>query len=249
MFALRIVKSTIVLTMLLVAGGCVTHQKNSPVPTPVVTGLSSKTMTVGGQELKYGVYVPSDYDAKKKWPLIIFLHGMGERGSDGVLQTQVGIGPAIQKNPERFPCIVVMPQCPKTSVWNDRHDIIAETIARSLADYNVDKSRIVLTGLSMGGYGTWSYGAAHVNTFAALLPVCGGGKPEDAPTLAKVPIRVYHGGADSVVRPELSRAMFDAIKKAGGDIEYTEYAGVDHNSWDLTYGDPQVIEWMLAQKK
>lgn len=246
---MRVVKSATFLAVLLLAGGCVTNQKENAAHTPVVTELITKSMTVGGQELKYGVYVPSDYDAKKKWPLIIFLHGMGERGSDGVLQTQVGIGPAIQKNPERFPCIVVMPQCPKSSVWNDRHDIIAESIARSLADYNIDKSRIILTGLSMGGYGTWSYGAAHVSRFAALLPVCGGGKPEDAPKLAKVPIRVYHGGADDVVKPELSRAMFEAIKRAGGDIAYTEYPGVGHNSWDLTYGDAQVIEWMLAQKK
>ena len=246
---MRVVKSAPFLAVLLLAGGCVTNQKENAAHAPVVTGLSTKSMTVGDQELKYGVYVPSDYDAKKKWPLIIFLHGMGERGDDGVLQTQVGIGPAIQKNPERFPCVVVMPQCPKSSVWNDRHDIIAEASARSLADYNIDESRIVLTGLSMGGYGTWSYGAAHVKMFAALLPVCGGGMPEDAPTLAKVPIRVYHGGADGVVKPELSRAMADAIKKAGGDIAYTEYPGVGHNSWDLTYGDPKVIEWMLAQKK
>lgn len=246
---MRIAKSVTILTMLVLAGGCVTSKKETSSPAPVVTGLSTKSMTVGGKEMQYGVYVPGDYDAKRKWPLIIFLHGMGERGDDGVLQTQVGIGPAIQKNPERFPCIVVMPQCPTSSVWNDRHDIVAEAIARGLTDYNIDKSRIVLTGLSMGGYGTWSYGAAHVNMFAALLPVCGGGNPDNAPRLAKVPIRVYHGGADGVVKPELSRAMVDAIKKAGGDIAYTEYPGVGHNSWDLTYGDPQVIAWMLAQKK
>ena len=179
----------------------------------------------------------------------MFLHGAGERGSDGLLQTDVGIPHAIRKDPGRFPCVVAMPQCPAGSAWKDRLDIVDETIARSLADYNVDKHRIYLTGLSMGGYGTWAYGARHPEMFAALIPICGGGQTTDAPALAKVPIRVFHGGVDSVVNPSASRAMVEAVKNAGGNIEYTEYPDLNHNSWDATYGNPDVIAWLLAQRR
>ena len=232
-------------------GGCVTTKSKSKttVDTAVATGFINKTMTVGGKKLAYSVYVPREYTPSKKWPLIIFLHGRGERGSDGLVQTDVGIGHAIRKNPERFPCIVAMPQCPADSGWNDRHDVIDETLAQSLSAFSINERRIYLTGLSMGGYGTWSYGAAHPERFAALMPICGGGKTTDAPALAKVPIRVFHGGADSVVNPEASRAMVEAVKKAGGDIGYTEYPGVNHNSWDNAYGDPDAIAWLLKQKR
>jgi len=245
----RIAYWAAVLVATALAGGCVTTRTEKTVAASAATGFIDKTMTVGGKQLAYNVYVPRGYDASKKWPLIVFLHGRGERGSDGLLQTDVGIGHAIRKDPERFPCIVAMPQCPGDGGWLERHDVIDETIARSLAEFNIDKKRIYLTGLSMGGYGTWSYGAAHPETFAALIPICGGGQTTDAPALAKVPIRVFHGGADSVVNPSASRAMVEAVKKAGGDIEYTEYPGVNHNSWDNAYGDPEVIKWLFNKTK
>lgn len=232
-------------------GGCVTKEPTTATSarTAAATGFINKTMTVAGKQLAYCTYIPREYDASRKWPLIVFLHGRGERGSDGLLQTDVGIGHAIRENSDRFPCVVVMPQCPGDSGWNERGDIIDEAIARSLAEFNIDKRRIYLTGLSMGGYGTWDYGAKHPELFAALIPICGGGKTTDAPALAKVPIRVFHGGADNIVKPAASRAMVEAVKKAGGNIEYTEYPGVNHNSWDKTYGDPEVIKWLLAQKR
>ncbi|GMW03032.1 MAG: phospholipase [Candidatus Hydrogenedentota bacterium] len=228
----------------IVAGGCMTTGQGT-----MSTGFINKTSLVGNSEVAYSVYVPRDYSPEKEWPLVIFLHGMGERGSDGLLQTEVGIGRAIRRNPERFHCIVAMPQCPVTSVWPNRHDVIQAALDQSLVDYSIDKNRIYLTGLSMGGYGTWSFGAEHPEYFAALLPVCGGGDPAKAASLATIPIRVYHGASDSVVAPEKSREMVDAVKAAGGKIEYTEYPGVDHNSWDQTYGDPEVIAWLLSQKK
>lgn len=245
----RLICAANVLVIAALLGGCVTTKTNVTTKADAATGFINKVMTVGGKELAYNVYVPREYDVKKRWPLVVFLHGRGERGSDGLLQTDVGIGHAIRKNSERFPCIVAMPQCPGDSGWNERDDIIDETVARGLAEYNIDRSRIYLTGLSMGGYGTWSYGAAHPDVFAALIPICGGGKTTDAPALAKVPIRVFHGGADAIVKPEASRAMVEAIKQAGGNIQYTEFADVGHNSWDKTYGDADVIAWLLAQKK
>jgi len=213
------------------------------------TGMLSKTTTVEGAERTYMVYVPPSYDPAEQWPVVMFLHGAGERGDDGVDQSTVGIGPAIEANPERFPCIVIMPQCPKNIMWTDRYDEINGALDATLAEYNIDRSRMYLTGLSMGGYGTFMYGADHVDRFAAMAPVCGGGRITDAAKLAAVPMWVFHGGADPVVTPDKSRTMVEAIKAAGGDIQYTEYEGVGHNSWDNAYGDPELMSWMLSQTK
>jgi len=195
------------------------------------------------------VYVPKNFDSTSKWPLIVFLHGRGERGKDGILQTKVGLYPAIQRDPDRFPCIVLMPQCPVDRMWGSGFDIIDATLERTLNEYPIDKDRIYLTGLSMGGYGAWLYGAERNGTFAAILPICGGGKVSDAPRLAKIPIWAFHGAADALVNPEASRAMVEAVQRAGGNVQYTEYPGVAHNAWDLTYGNAEVIAWLLAQRR
>ena len=203
------------------------------------------------------LYVPPDYTPDREWPLIVFLHGKGERDSDGQKQTEVGIGRAIRLHPERFPALVFMPQCSRQTTWTGRGSSraadpflhIDDGIARILDRYNVDDDRISLTGLSMGGFGTFAYGAANIDTFSALMPVCGGGNPTDAAILAKRPMRVFHGGDDTVVAPERSRDMVEAIQREGGDVEYTEYPGVGHNSWDRAYGDADAIEWLLAQRR
>ena len=198
------------------------------------------------------LYVPANYNDGREWPLIVFLHGMGERGADGVDQTTVGIGPAIQAHPERFPALVLMPQCSSDYVWTSPNGIahIDHAIAQVRERYNIDAQRIYLTGLSMGGYGAFNYAALHPERFAAVVPICGGGNPErHAEPLATIPMWVFHGGADNVVAPERSRQMVEAIRNAGGNIQYTEYPGVGHNSWDAAYGDPEVIAWMLAQRK
>ena len=213
------------------------------------TGFLDKTMTVNGAERKYCVYVPQGYDASRKWPMVVFLHGLGERGDDGLLQTAVGIGNAIRRNSERFPCIVVMPQCPGDRWWDKAFDHIDAAMDAAMDEFSIDKSRVYLTGLSMGGYGTWGYGALHADRFAALMPVCGGGKTADAAALAKVPIWAFHGEVDSVVKVDESRSMVKAIQDAGGVVKYTEYPGVDHNSWDNAYGDAEAIAWLLSQRK
>ena len=198
------------------------------------------------------IYVPANYHDDRQWPLIVFLHGMGERGADGIAQTEVGIGPAIIEHPERFPALVLMPQCSADYVWTSPIGMahIDNAIAQVRERYNVDEERIYLTGLSMGGYGAFNYGALHPELFAAVVPICGGGNPErHAAPLATIPMWVFHGGADTVVVPERSRQMVEAIRDAGGNIQYTEYPGVGHNAWDVTYGDAKVIEWMLAQRK
>ena len=233
------------------------------------TGFVNKTLAGGGGEVKYVLYVPRDYDAAREWPLVVFLHGAGERGSDGLIQSDVGIGHAIRKNPERFPCLVLMPQCPADRFWESQFDNIEKMMDATRAEYRVDAARITLTGLSMGGYATWLWGPNKLDTFAALMPICGGGDPRDLkhlitvemdvdrygtvedrlPKLATVPIWAFHGKKDDVVPPFRTRQMVKKVKEAGGDVEYTEFPEDGHNSWDSAYGDPGAIAWLLNQRR
>lgn len=250
----------VLLVAVMTMAGCATEggkpvlkfggRKNSvKAPSGIPTGFLDKVIDVGGRLRRYEVYVPYDYDPKQSWPVILFLHGAGERGEDGLKQTAVGIGHAIRMNPDRFPTIVVMPQCPEDVWWDAALDDVKIALDQTRAEYNIDPNRIYLTGLSMGGFGTWIYGAAEVDTFAALMPICGGGKLEDAAKLARVPIWAFHGDADETVKPEESRKMVEAVKKAGGRVQYTEYKGVGHNSWDAAYGDAKAIKWLLQQRR
>ena len=213
------------------------------------SGFLNKSMVVDGVTRHYVVYVPREYTPDKAWPLVMFLHGAGERGDDGLKQSDVGIGRAIRFHPERFPCLVVMPQCPNDVWWDAVEGHIDTAMAAALDEYVIDPHRVYLTGLSMGGFGTWGYGAKHVDTFAALLPICGGGRQDDAEALATVPIWAFHGGADTTVPPGASREMVAVVKKAGGDVKYTEYPEVGHNSWDQAYGDAKAIKWLLGRRR
>jgi predicted peptidase len=213
------------------------------------TGFINKTIHEGKDARRYVVYVPREYDPAKAWPLVVFLHGAGERGNDGLAQSEVGLGRAIRLWPDRFPCVVVMPQCPEGVWWDGAIQDIDAVYEAALRDYNIDRSRIYLTGLSMGGFGTWQYGAAHADRFAALMPICGGGKVEDAPKLASVPIWAFHGAKDEVVSVEQTRKMVEAVRKAGGKVEFTEYPDLNHNSWDATYSDEKVAAWLFKQHK
>ena len=236
--------------------------------TAMETGFLKKSIDVHATPENYTVYVPPSYTADQSWPLIVFLHGAGERGDDNEAPRMQGIAEVIEKTPERVPAVVLIPQCPNNEVWNPRHDQLDALLAKTREEYNIDDARIYLTGLSMGGYGTWLWGALHTDTFAALIPICGGGDPYDIQkllnvgggnpygslasrlrALATVPIWAFHGADDSVVPPDRSRTMVEAIKKRGGTIKYTEYEGVGHNSWDRAYQESEAIEWLLQQRK
>ncbi len=208
--------------------------------------FDSFQIRVGQEDRTCAVHAPG---GEGPWPLILFLHGAGERDGEDKAPQEVGLGPAIQAHPERFPCVALMPRCPADLWWTDVLDHVDAALAAGLERYDVDLDRVYLSGMSMGGYGTWTYGARHSGRFAALLPVCGGGRIKDAEALVGLPIWAFHGGDDEVVLPEESRRMVQAVEQAGGHVKYTEYTGVGHNSWDAVYGDAEAMSWLLAQRR
>ena len=205
-----------------------------------------------GQELKYRLMIPKDYSAtgEQKYPVVLFLHGAGERGDDNARQLAHGTKEfATDANRDKYACFVIAPQCPSGQWWGDSLPLIVDLLADMQKEYRIDANRLYVTGLSMGGFGTWDLLGRHPQMFAAAAPICGGGDPETCSKFSKVPIWVFHGDADKVVRPEQSRRMVEGLKKAGGMPKYTEYPGVGHDSWSQTYGDAAFMEWLFDQKR
>jgi predicted peptidase len=234
------------------------------------TGFLDRAVTVAGHEYPYQVYVPRDYDAGARWPVILFLHGAGERGEDGVFQTAVGLGDAIRRDAARWRAIVVLPQSPRDSLWTGRPaEAAMAALDRTLAELSADPDRVYLTGLSMGGNGTWYLAYRHPERFAAVVPICGWvaadvGLParaavvpaEDgepfaalARRLKDVPVWIFHGEVDPVVPVEESRKAAAALEAVGGDVRYTEFLGVDHFSWDPAYRSVEFGTWLFAQRR
>jgi predicted peptidase len=236
------------------------------------TGFLDRTVSVAGSTYRYQVFLPNNWTKKQKWPVILFLHGSGERGETGLPQTDVGLGRAIRMSEKITPFIVVMPQCRPDKTWT-MPDMEAQAFAaldQATKEFNGDRERVYLTGLSMGGYGTWDIAARFPGRFAAYVPICGGleGKPdypsiggslakdaaiadpyaETAKRIGKTPVWIFHGDVDTSVPVEESRKMAEALKAAGANYKYTEYPGVGHNSWDKAYAEPELVPWLLAQK-
>lgn len=233
--------------------------------------FQDRAITIGTTEYRFRVFTPKGWSRKKKSPVILFLHGAGERGDDNLAQTRIGIGPAILRQQESLPFIVVLPQCPKNRWWTEpeMQDQALKALNQTVKEFNGDPKRTYLTGLSMGGYGSWMMAAGNPSMFAAIGVVCGGVRPPPginvpqrsdslaaspdpygavAAKIGKTPVWVFHGGADPVVPVTESRKMVEAIKGAGGSVRYSEYEGVSHNSWDRAYSEPEIFKWMLSQK-
>jgi predicted peptidase len=234
--------------------------------------FQERSMTVGGVAHKYRVFVPPEWNRKKSWPVVLYLHGAGERGDDGVLPTKVGFGPALVRDPASCPAVVVFPQCPKNRWWPEPEiqAIAVAALDAALEEFNGDSGRVYLTGISMGGYGTWAVAASNPGRFAALAPVCGGVRPprglpnppgdaqvsessepyaDVARRIGKVAVWVFHGGADPIVPVSESRKMVEALTTAGNPPRYTEYEGVGHNSWDRAYAEPGFLSWLLSNRE
>ena len=209
--------------------------------------LTSLTIPVS---LKYNIYYPDNYyDSDTTFPLVLFLHGAGERGNDLSLVEKHGI-PKMINNGEDFPFITIAPQCPKNQWWSEPLYVktlilLVEDIIRS---NKIDIGRIYATGLSMGGYGTLAIAKERPDLFSAIIPVCGGMDTTDIERLKDIPIWLFHGDEDKVVPVENSELIYDLLKPMNPDIKITIYKGVNHNSWDMTYNDKKIYDWILKYK-
>lgn len=253
-----------ILMMMTLLSGC------APVPHSAGDGFVAREIVVDGQSHRYQVFVPARSTADSKPPVILFLHGSGERGDDGVKPTQSGLGPYLRAHAESFPAIVVFPQVPEDQEWSDNAALAFAALDASSKEFGGDADRTYLTGLSMGGYGTWELALLRPYRFAALVPICGGiTHPGDRATvevrsvsgasdpfaetarrLRDKPIWIFHGAKDDIVLPEQSRRMAAALKSAGAtDARYTEFPDANHNSWDPAYASPELWTWLFAQKR
>jgi len=205
----------------------------------------------------YLLFLPKGYDAKRdqRWPLMLFLHGAGERGSD-LKKVAVHGPPKILKNKPEFPFILVSPQCPEGETWSD--DVLLSLLDHVIKKHKVDTNRVYLTGLSMGGFGTWSLGLKYPERFAAIAPICGGGETikvllasrKNAAALKSLGVWAFHGAKDPVVKLEESERMVAALKKAGvKELELTVYPEAQHDSWTETYANEKLYEWFLKHER
>jgi len=194
------------------------------------------------------VYVPNNIQSStQRWPLIIFLHGSGERGSDPN-KLKVHSLPSVVEGKEEFPFIVVSPQCAEGERWNaEALNVMLDEVLERLP---IDTNRVYLTGVSMGGLGVWKFAIAHPERFAAIAPVCGWGILEDIRKLKDTPVWVFHGAKDDVVPPSESEKMVQFLKKYGSEkVQFTLYPEANHNAWDVTYANPSLYDWFLQHKK
>jgi predicted peptidase len=198
-------------------------------------------------KMDYLLYLPGGYDKEDKaWPLVLFLHGAGESGRD-LNKVKIHGPPKLIEAGKKFPMIVVSPQSPRMG-WDV--PTLNALLDEIVATHKVDKDRVYVTGLSMGGFGTWALAAAYPDKFAAIMPICGGGDPHDAVKLKHLGIWVFHGAKDNVVPPNRSENMVKALKEHGAkNIQFTLYPNAGHDSWTQTYDNPEVWDWLLKQKR
>ncbi|HEY9133885.1 MAG TPA: prolyl oligopeptidase family serine peptidase [Dyella sp.] len=228
-----------------------------------------RKLNLDGHTYRYQVFVPAGWTAKREWPVVLFLHGSGERGADNQKQMTQGLPPWLRDHGADFPAVVVIPQAPDDTLWNGQSERMAmQALRESVKAYRGDKHRVYLTGLSMGGYGSWQFAIDHPGVFAAAAIICGGIEgPADEPELkvgnppagrdpygwvadrvGRLPVWIFHGSADTVVPPEGSRRMHAALEKRGTDVRFTEFPGVNHGSWVPAYATAELWPWMFSHK-
>lgn len=231
------------------------------------TGFLDRTLRLGHRDYRYQLFRPRGALPELGWPIILFLHGAGERGRDGLLPTQVGLGAAIRRHVDRFPGLVVFPQLAGGCGWSqpDAAELAIACLAQTQQDEIVDPARIYLTGISMGGTGVWYLGARHPDMFAALVPVCGGvnypaaasGNPAAdenlaiyqtrAAALGQTPVWAFHGADDPIVAVDFTRQMVGALHNLGSPARYTEYQACGHDAWEPAYAEAELWRWLFGQ--
>jgi predicted peptidase len=216
---------------------------------PKGTGFMHRDVTVDGTARRYAIFVPKNYNPANKYPAIVFLHGVLEAGSDATKNLGVGIGPIIRDRADTWPFITLFPQSGGDWQGQERANLAIACLDDASRAYSIDPSRVILTGLSNGGQGTWLIGAAYKNRFAALVPMAGHAAYDVCPQLTGIPIWCFHNGGDFIVPSGGASGMCERIKAAGGNVLHTQYGDIGHNCWDTAYSDDQLINWMLAQRK
>jgi predicted peptidase len=197
-------------------------------------------------ELNYLLYVPTDYEKQESWPLLIFLHGGGERGDDLELVKFHGPPKLIAAGKE-FPFIVASPQCRKGRWWQPTE--LVALIDELSGKFKIDQDRVYVTGLSMGGIGSWELAGHAPDRIAAIAPICGGGETHWTRSMGKMPVWAFHGAKDKSVPIERMQTMIDALKKNGSEPKFTIYPEAEHDSWTETYNNPALYEWLLSQRR
>ncbi len=227
--------------------GCATFQfKDEAVKTGQYPQKFEKEIKVT-VSMDYLLYLPEEYDvSKKSYPLILFLHGAGERGDSLELVKTHG-PPKLIEQGQSFPFLIVSPQCPENQWWDIK--TLNYLLNDILERYRIDKDRVYLTGLSMGGYGTWDFAIKHPDRFAAIAPICGGGEKLLAEKIKHIPAWVFHGAKDQVVPLKNSQEMVDALKQLDADVKLTVYPEAGHDSWTETYNNPELYNWFLRHRR
>ena len=250
----------LLLLLLLSLAACDPLPKKLPIMKP---GQTAQKFSIERKQVlatDYLLFLPEGYgaDSIKRWPLILFLHGAGERGTNLSLVAKHG-PPKIDTSEKNFPFIVVSPQCPDGQIWSN--DLLLALLDELEAKYAVDPKRIYLTGLSMGGFGTWNLGLSYPEKFAAIAPICGGGQtiqitlaqhfsPAQLALMKGLGVWAFHGGKDATVSPDESEHMVGALKKAGcTDVKLTIYPAAEHDSWTETYANPELFQWFLQHSR
>lgn len=198
-----------------------------------------------GEEMDFLLYLPKGYEQQQKWPLVLFLHGAGERGDDLTLVKKHG-PPKLIEGGKDFPFIVVSPQCPKGTWWVTE-DVVA-LMKHIMQIHNVDKERVYITGLSMGGRGTWQVAGAMAEEVAAIAPICGPSDVSVVEKIAHLPIWVFHGAKDPTVKISHSEEMVKLLKEKGNEAKFTIYPEAMHDSWTETYDNEDLYQWLLSHK-
>jgi acetyl esterase/lipase len=234
---------------------------------PQETGFLNRNIRLQGVNYHYQVYLPEDWrrDDRRLWPIILFLHGRGERGSEGMWQTQIGLPQEVRDHPERWPFVIVMPQCPLGSFWTNPATLkmAMATLDRETDEFHGDPDRTYLTGLSMGGYGAWELARLYPHRWAAIAIASSGIFWSYAPerwersailpgeyarAIGRTPIWLFHGTDDPVVRTRQSELMYEAFKAAGGHIRLWLYQGLKHDCWTRAYNEPELPRWLLEHR-
>ncbi len=217
--------------------------------------IETRTVQVNADNFNYQIYVPPEIQSEQNLPLIIFLHGIGQRGSGGFVPTEGTGGMLVRHYFGQVPAIVLLPQCRLGSYWSDpaMDEMVMNALAQTIEEFGADANRVYLTGVSMGGYGVWHLALEHPGKFAALVSICGGSSLRDgerfssiAQKVGKTPAWRFHGADDRIVPGSESRQIVEAFKANNGSVKYSEYAGVGHNVWMNALGEKELLPWLLA---